>query len=119
MKPGIAEIRFAEMYKLSILNKYVFDTFLSGYVWKYSELNNMWYLISENKKDCILSLTRWGKCFWKRKLHTEVYERYMGLSLSEFRMIIRVYIKDTLDRDVDESKVTNKFIIPPDYFFNN
>ena len=36
MRPGIAEITFSEMNKLTTLNEYVFDTFLDDYVWKYS-----------------------------------------------------------------------------------
>ena len=54
MKPGIAEIKFAEMNKLTTLNEYVFDTFLDDYVWKYSHDRKTWYLVSDSKKNCLL-----------------------------------------------------------------
>jgi hypothetical protein len=119
MKPGIAEITFAEMNKLTTLNEYVFDTFLDDYAWKYSHDLKTWYLVSESKKNCLLALNRWGRCIWSRELYTDIYERYLGLSLSEFRMVIRVYIRDILDKEVDEFKVTKQFRLPPHYYFKN
>jgi hypothetical protein len=97
--------------------------FFKDFVWYedvvYNEGYNNLYFINPHFGQCILMLSRHGELYWGGELFEDTFSRYFGLSLSDFRTIVRQYVYGRIEdgRPIEVMKKRKVISYPEGVFF--